>query len=179
MKINKMLSNFFLFVGCSSFLFNSLGAGITSSGMKEELSKYFEAAPYLGLLADEVEYGPIKVSHVHIHDGEKFVIAAPGDILNGSLRYHINAENLEFMHKYYLVIGLKEQGAQECVTHSRGIWDTKGKAHFKLTVPKKPGVYEVRFLFVEGANCQAAQKLWNSGVSAPGAYATIGVIIVE
>lgn len=180
MKAYKnILISFFLLIACSLFTVDGLVAGITSSGVKDELSKYFEEAPWLGLLADEVTYGPITISHVHIHDGDKFVIAAPGEVLNGSLKYHIKADDLEFLHKYHLIIGLKERGAQECVTHSRGLWDSKGKARFKLTVPNKPGLYEVRFLFVEEANCNAAQNLWNTGVSAPGTYATIGVIIVE
>lgn len=179
MKNKKFFTHFFLLMACSFLMSASLFAGTSPSNIKKELSKYFEKAPWLGLIADEVTYGPIKISHVHIHDGDKFVIADPGEVFHGSLKYHIKTDDLEFFHKYHLIIGLKEYGAQECVTHSRALWNSKGKAHFKLTAPQKPGIYQVRFLFVEDAHCSSAKNLWNSGISAPGAHATIGVLIVE
>lgn len=168
----------FLMMACSFFTFNVLSAGITSDA-KHDLNKYLEKAPWLGLIADEVTYGPITVSRVHIHEGDKFVIAAPGESLNGSLRYRIDTDDLKALQRYHLVIGIKGKEAQECVAHSLGVWDSKGKANFTLVAPQKPGIYQVRFLFVDDWTCASAKNEWNSGKNVPSSNATIGVIIVE
>jgi hypothetical protein len=177
MKKTKWQSLALIMLGSFS-LMNPLAATVTSDA-KNELHQYFEKMPWLGLIADEVSYGPIVISHVHIHDGDKLAIAAPGEVLNGSLKYQIKSEDLKALHRYHLVIGIKGEGAQECVAHNMGLWDSKGKSHFKITAPQTAGVYEVRFLFVEDATCSAAQNEWNSGKSKPDSNATVGIIIVE
>jgi hypothetical protein len=177
-QIQKNWVYLLLLTVCSFFSFSAATASVTSAA-KHDLSKYFDNLPWLGLIADEVTYGPITISHIHIHEGDKLVVAAPEEVLKGSLKYKIKTGELDALHRYHLVIGIKGKGAQDCLVHSLGVWDTKGKVNFKLTAPKEPGVYEVRFLFVEDLTCAAAQDEWNSGKNVPGSNATIGAIIIE
>lgn len=147
--------------------------------VKKEFNDYFKEFPWIGLIANKISYGPITISDVNIDDADKLAIVEPGETLHGSLRYKVHSKYLDSLHRYHLVIGIKGLGAQECVTHSYGIWDSKGKGRFSLKAPLEPGVYEVRFLFTEALTCDKAQEAWNSGADLPTSAATIGVIIVE
>ena len=193
LKPNQYISNHPWHTGCSihktknifTFLLSiflimevALFAGF-SDGAKHDLHKYFEKAPWIGLIADEIHFGPISISHVSIHHGDKLAVVAPEETLHGSLKYRIDAEELKSMHRYHLVVGIHGEGSQDCITHTLGVWDSKGKGNFTLTAPKHPGIYQVRFLLVEGLTCSHAQNLWNSGEKEPSSAATIGVIIVE
>lgn len=174
-KQKNLVVSFVMFVcACSSPL-----PALITSGAKHDINKYLDDMPWLGLIANEVTFGPITISNVHIHDADKIVLAAPGETLNGSLSYQIKTDNLDMMHKYHLIIGIQGKDAQECVAHSLGLWDSKGHAHFKLATPLERGIYEVRFLFVEDFKCSTAKDEWNSGKKTPNSHATIGVIIVE
>jgi hypothetical protein len=160
------------------FLYQPLTAAMTSEA-KQHLKNYFRECPWLGLITSEISYGPIKISEVNIHDGDKFAIVAPEEILNGSLKYKIKSKDLEVFHLYHLVVGIKKEGAQDCITHTLGFWNSKGKGSFTLVAPKEPGIYEVRFMLTDGLTCQAARNAWNEGGKEPSNAATIGVVIVE
>ncbi|MBA3816452.1 MAG: hypothetical protein H0X29_08030 [Parachlamydiaceae bacterium] len=178
---NQKKSTFFLKLFAAAFLALSaspLLASITDNA-KSDLNSYFEKAPWLGLITDEITYGPVKISHVHLHDGDKVVFAAPGDELHGSLKYRIKSDDLATFHLNHLVIGIKGEGPQDCLTHNVGVWDSHGKTRFKLKAPEKAGIYEVRFLLTEGLTCSNARDTWEFGEKVPGSNATIGVIIVE
>ncbi len=140
---------------------------------------YFAKTPWIGLIANEITYGPITISKVKICDDGKLAIVKPGKILNGTLKYKIKAEDLDFFHLYHLVIGIEGEGGQDCVSHSMGIFDEKGDGSFTLTAPDKIGVYEVRFSLAQGFTCSGACDKWNSGEQVPSAAATIGIIIVK
>jgi len=160
------------------FLCQPLTAGFTSDA-KQHLKNYFKECPWLGLVSNEISYGPITIYKVNIHDGDKFAVVAPEEILEGTLKYKIDSKDLENFHLYHLVVGIKGVGAQDCITHNVGFLDSEGKGSFTLVSPKKPGIYEVRFLLTDGLTCEAARKSWNSGDEEPSSAATIGVIIVE
>lgn len=142
-------------------------------------SEYLEDCPWLGLVADKITLGPITISDVSIHHGDKFAHVKPGKTLKGELKYKVDAKDLDTLHLHHLVIGIKGEGAQDCVTHNLGVWNSKGKGHFTLKAPEKPGVYEVRFLFTEALTCEGARDVWNSGKEKPSSEATIGIIIVK
>jgi hypothetical protein len=167
-------------IAVCAFLFtcNSLTAGVTSDA-KKYLNSYYQECPWLGLIANEISYGPIKISDVNIHHGDKLAVVAPEETLHGTLKYRIQSKDLESLHLYHLVIGIKGEGAQDCITHSLGVWGSKGKGTFTLVAPKKPGIYEVRFLLTDGLTCENARNSWNSDGEEPSNAATIGVIIVE
>jgi hypothetical protein len=174
--------NWVIALGMAATAFLSLGqpltAGITSEA-KQHLKDYFKECPWLGLVSNEITYGPIKIYDVNIHNEDKYAIVAPEEILKGTLKYKLKSKDLDSFHLYHLVVGIKEQGAQDCITHSLGFWDSKGKGSFTLTAPKKPGIYEVRFLLTEGATCDDAREAWNKGSEEPSSAATIGIIVVE
>lgn len=142
------------------------------------ISDYIKDYPWVGLISDEITYGPVTVSHIHIKNSDKLVIATPGEVLHGNLRYKINSDK-EKISFHHLVIGIEGEGAQDCIMHSMGLWDNKGKGKFTLTAPTEPGIYEVRFLYDEGLTCSKAREAWNSGAKDPSSLATIGAIIVR
>jgi hypothetical protein len=146
--------------------------------VKTDFSKYFASHPYIALTMDEVTYGPITVSNIRIND-RQVTPAAPGEVLNGQLLYKVNSEDQEFLHRYHLVVGLKGVGAQDCVTHTYGVWDSAGKGTFALKAPMEKGVYEVRFAYTEATTCDQARSIWHDEAGEPSAQATIGLIIVE
>ncbi len=142
-------------------------------------SRYFHDFPWIGLISNEISYGPITVTNVHLNDGNKIVVVKPKEKITGTLHYKIDAKRLDSFHLYHLVVGLKKVGAQDCVSHSFGIWNSKGKGRFTLKAPAEAGVYEVRFSYFEGATCQSARDAWNSDAGDPSSAATIAVVIVE
>jgi hypothetical protein len=166
-----------LFVGTllvsSALTFNPLQAGIS-----DKISDYFKDFPGIGLVSDEITYGPVTVSHIHINHADKLAIASPGEQLHGSLKYKIDStqSNLDLHH---LIIGIKGIGPQDCVMHSLDIFNSKGKGTFTLTAPSEPGVYEVRILYNEGLICSDAWKDWNNGSKRPSHNATVGIIVVN
>ena len=146
---------------------------------KEPLNSYFKEFPWMGLIANKISYGPITLSDVDLQDGHRLAVVGPGETVHGSLHYSVRAEDLDLLHRYHLVVGLKGQGAQDCVTHNYGLWNSRGEGTFTIKAPKKPGVYEVRFILSEGITCEKARDEWNLGHETPTSSATIGVLIVE
>ena len=162
-----------------TLLFSSTPAYAGLTVAKKPLSEYMKECPWIGLVANQIKLGPITISNVSIHDGDKLAFVQPGETLNGMLKYKVDAKHLDSLHLYHLIIGVKNHGAQDCVTHSLGIKNSKGQGRFTLKAPEKPGVYEVRFLLSEGLTCARAREVWNSGEDKPSSAATIGIIIVE
>lgn len=167
-------------MGLSAFLFltHSLTAGITVEA-KKSLTEFIQECPWIGLVASEITYGPITISEVNIHDGDKLAVVAPGEILNGMLKYRVDSKDLQSLHLYHLVIGIKGQGPQDCITHNLGMWSSEGKGRFTLKAPEKPGIYEVRFLLTQALLCSNARDAWDSDQGIPSSAATIGIIIVD
>lgn len=146
---------------------------------KKTVSDYFKEFPWIGLITDEITYGPATVSHIHIDKGDKLAVVKPGETLHGTLRYKLDTADQEKFHRCHLVVGIKDVGAQDCIAHTFNLWESKGKGHFELKAPTEPGVYQVRFAFIEGLTCESARDAWNDGQMEPSAAATIGVIVVE
>lgn len=159
------------------FLNNPMFADISEA--KKPLSEYLTEFPWIGLVAKEITLGPITISNVSINKGERFAYVGPGETLKGKLKYEVDSKDLHMLHLYHLTVGIKNEGAQDCVTHNLGAWDSKGRGKFILKAPEKPGIYEVRFLFTEGLTCANARETWNSDDEKPSASATIGIIIVK
>jgi hypothetical protein len=143
------------------------------------ITDYLPTFPWMGLVVDEVTYGPITVSDVHINKGNKLAVVKPGEMLHGHLHYQVDSTNQHLFHRYHLVVGIKGLGAQDCDTHTYGVWDSSGKGKFSLKAPLEPGVYEVRFCYQEAHTCEEARSVWNENMGEPSSYATIGVIVVE
>lgn len=179
MKLFDSKTSKWLGLSLCALLLSSTALSADYQAAHKPLNDYFKECPWLGLIANKITVGPITISDVSIHDGDKLAYASPGETLNGMLKYKVKAKDLDSLHLYHLVIGVKDQGAQDCVTHNLGVWDTKGHGRFTLKAPDAPGIYEVRFLLTQGLTCSAARDTWNSGVEEPTSSATIGIIIVE
>jgi hypothetical protein len=179
MKIIKTKESKLFVMAIFSFLFLTNPLYANTSEAKKPFSEYLEECPWIGLVADYITLGPIKISKVSIHHGDKIAYVSPGKTIHGKLKYEISADDLESLHFYHLTVGFKHQGAQDCVTHNLGVWDAKGKGKFTLKAPEEPGVYEVRFLLTEGLTCAGAYEAWDSSHGKPSSAATIGVLIVE
>lgn len=180
MKIGKIKNLITLSVlSCMTFFsLGNLTAGITKDA-KRTFNEYMHDFPYIGLVSDKISYGPIKLSKVKIDGRDKLVVAASGEELHGTLKYKVESKDLNSLHLYHLVIGIKDEGAQDCITHSLGFWNAEGKGSFTIVAPQERGVYEVRFLFTDALTCESARDIWNSGDKTPSSSATVGIIIVE
>lgn len=140
---------------------------------------YLQQYPWLGLVLDELTYGPITVRDVHLNRGSQLAIVKPGEVVHGQLRYKIDTSDQTAFRRYHLVVGLSGIGAQDCITHTWALWDSSGKGRFTLKAPLEPGLYEIRFTYHEAPTCEEARSIWNNQMGDPSSFATIGAILVE
>ena len=181
LNTRKILSVFAAAVASLTFFINPLvqAKDCSQSKMTDQTYCYVQQYPWLGLIMDHLTYGNITISDVRLNKGRALAIVKPGEVIHGKLRYSVDATDQSAFHRYHLVIGLKGIGAQDCVTHTWGLWDTHGKGSFSLKAPLEPGVYEIRFVYHESPTCEEARTIWNSTNGEPSSFATIGAIIVE
>lgn len=144
---------------------------------KEKINEWINECPYIGLVAKEVTYGPISLKNFDLEDKGRVVIAQPGEVIKGTVHYKVKADQLESWHLHHIILGIKGQGGQECITHALGAWDTHGKASFSLTAPLEKGIYEIRFDYQTSVTCNDACELWRE--DPPSSNATVGIIIIE
>lgn len=149
--------------------------GADSLGTK--VNDIISTCPWVGLVANEVTYGPITISKLNIDDAGRLVFCEPGEKIEGTLRYKIDSSKLVSWDLQHIVVGLRKQDAQSCITHSLGVWDKKGKASFSFEAPKEKGTYEVCFGYYEVTLCSDAIREWKD--NPPSHSATIGVLVVE
>lgn len=147
--------------------------------IEQSLGDYVEGYPYLGLVMDKVPYGPITVKDVRLNGHDRVAIVSPGETVEGQLKYKIDSDQLQSLHLHHIIVGLKNEGAQDCITHSLGVWDSKGKATFELKAPEKKGVYEVRFCYAQALTCKDARETWVESDGQPSSKATMGILIVK
>lgn len=150
-------------------------AAVSSAG--DKVSDLISSCPWIGLIAKEVSYGPITISNLNIADAGKLAFCEPGEKIEGSLKYKIDAKKLDSWNVHHIIVGLRGQDAQSCITHSIGVWDKKGKANFSFTAPQEKGIYEVCFDYQEAALCCNAIDEWHN--HPPAHKATIGILVVE
>lgn len=144
---------------------------------KGKINQWIHSYPYLGLISKEVAYGPITLKNLDFDGSGHVVIAEPGEVIDGTVHYKIDSSKLESMNLHHIIVGIKDQDAQSCITHSLGVWNRKGKSSFSLKAPLEKGVYEVRFDYQNSLCCEDAIAAWQA--DAPSSNATVGVIIVE
>lgn len=130
------------------------------------------------LETEQVIYGPIAVHNIRLNQAKHFTIVHPGQSINCCFHYKLDSSQQEFLNKNHLIVGLKGVAAEVCATHLYGIWDSSGKANFKLLAPLQEGDYEVRIAYRPGNKCEDALNSWNVLNEEPGSFATIGLIRV-
>ncbi len=161
-----------LFIAAASVL--TLSA---SESPKDKMKELLHSYPYAGLIAKEITYGPITLRDLDLDGNGKVVFATPGEVIEGTVRYKVDAKQLESWHLHHVIVGIKGQDAQTCITHILGVWDSKGKASFNITAPLEKGVYELRFDYSTALTCDTAIDNWKE--DAPSSQATVGIIVVE
>lgn len=188
---NNLIKVFAITATALAFLINPLvHAGVRGKNSQENrelrsLYTHFQKYPWLALAMNEIDYGPFTIWDVHLKpegtkgSGSPLVIVNPEGNITGTLRYYVDAEHLKALHRYHLVVGIKGIGAQDCITHTWGIWSGNGSGAFSLKAPPKPGIYEVRFVYYDATTCEDARSIWNNNTGEPSSFATIGVIIVK
>jgi hypothetical protein len=144
---------------------------------KDDINEWIESCPHIGLVAKEVNYGPITLKKLDLDNNGRVVIAQPGETIKGSVQYKVDAEELKSLHLHHIILGIKSGEAQSCITHALGIWDAKGTAHFSLIAPFNKGVYEILFDYQTGVSCKNALEEWRK--NPPSSKAVVGIIIVE
>jgi hypothetical protein len=143
----------------------------------DKISDLISSCPWIGLVAKEVTYGPITVSKLNIEGAGRLVFCEPDEEIEGTLKYKIDASQLDSWHLHHIVVGLRKEDAQNCLTHSLGVWDKKGKASFSFKAPHEKGIYEVCFGYYNAVLCSDAIQEWND--NPPDHAATIGILVVE
>lgn len=144
---------------------------------KDKINEWLKSCPYIGLASKEVIYGPITLKHFDLEDKGRVVIAQPGEKINGSVKYKVDASKLDSWELHHIILGVSSGKEQTCITHALGVWDNKGKAHFSLTAPQEKGVHEIRFDYQTGLRCSEAMEHWKQ--DPPSSRAALGIIIVE
>ena len=143
----------------------------------DKVDSLISSCPWIGLIADSVTYGPITIGHLDIEGAGRLVFCEPGEVIEGTLNYQINASQFDSWDFHHIVVGLREQSAQSCIIHSLGIWNREGTTSFSFNAPQEAGMYEICFDYHNAAFCSDAMKGWLD--SPPSRKATIGILIVE
>lgn len=177
--MKTFLKSTFKSVILSSILVSSvLAMPLTATeSVTDKLKDWTHSYPWVGMISDEVHYGPITIKDVNLGGDGRLVFAKPGEKVEVKLKYEIDANQLDSWNIHHVIVGLKNQEAQCCISHSLGVWDKKGKKTFTLEAPMEKGLYELRFDYQDAVLCSDAKSAWRN--DQPSSRATIGVIIVE
>jgi hypothetical protein len=159
---------------CASVLAAPL---VAAQSTGDKINEIISSCPWIGLIAKEITYGPITISKVDIAESGRLVFCQPEEKIEGTLKYKIDSSKLDSWNFHHIVVGLRKQKAQSCVTHSLGIWDEKGVASFSIEAPLDKGIYEVCFSYYKGGLCSSALQDWKD--NPPDHSATIGILVVE
>jgi len=148
-----------------------------ADSLGDKANQLISSCPWIGLIAKEVTYGPITIGKLDIDGAGRLVFCQPGEKIEGTVRYKIDAAKLDSMHNHHIIVGIRDEDAQSCITHSLGVWDKKGTASFSFSAPVEKGVYEVCFDYHTAVLCGDALQKWHS--YPPAKKTTIGIIVVE
>lgn len=160
---------------CAVFCVSCLNA---SECAFDSIDKYADEIPGIGLIADSIKFDGITISHFRFENDKKYVISNPGETIPAYMHYAIDASALKTLHRHHLIIGLYDDGPQECILHSYGIKDSEGDVSVNLIAPEKKGVYQVRFCHSIGLTDEQAQKAWWRG-KGPSAKTIVGIVVVK
>ena len=144
----------------------------------DNIGKYAAEIPGIGLISDSIEFEGITISQFSFENDKKYIFVKPGEAFSARMHYSIDADALKALHRHHLIIGLHNDGPQECILHCYGILDAEGDACVTMKAPAKPGAYQVRFCHSIGLTDEEAQKAWWKG-DGPSAKTIVGIVVVE
>ena len=163
---------------------NFLGAAICMACLSapllgvECIDKYAKDIPGIGLISDSIEFDGITISQFRFNNDKKYIFVEPGQAFTAYMHYAIDASQLETLHRHHLIIGLHEDGPQECILHSYGIMNSEGDVDVNMKAPKKEGTYQVRFCHSVGLSDDDAKTAWWKG-EGPSAKTIVGIVVVK
>jgi hypothetical protein len=161
-----------------SGVLSTLACTPVTASVNEGIEMYVEKIPGIGLISDSIEFDGITLSHFRFDNDKKYIFVKPEEEFSAHMNYEIDASLLKTLHLHHLVIGLYDDGPQQCILHSLGVLDSHGAITTTLKAPKKKGAYQVRFCHSVGLTDTEAQKAWWRG-DGPSAKTIMGIVIVK
>lgn len=153
-------------------------SALTASGLDQCIGMHAKDIPGIGLISDSIEFDGITLSHFRFDNDKKYTYVEPEQEVAVHMHYDIDASLLKTLHLHHLVIGLYDDGPQQCILHSLGVIDSHGVICTTVKAPKKPGVYQVRFCHASGLSDSEAQTAWWRA-DGPSAKTIVGIIVVK
>ena len=156
----------------------ALGMSLDAAeSVSDKIDSLISSCPYIGLIANEMTYGPITISHLDIDGSGRLVFCEPCERIDGTLKYKIDATKLDSWDFHHIVVGFRDYDVHNCIVHTFGAWSRKGKTSFSFNAPPKKGVYEVCFDYYKANSCNDAVKAWHD--HPPSHSTTMGIVVVE
>ena len=124
------------------------------------IEKDIQKLPYSGLVLDSVDLDGIKIEGFKFENDYRIIHVKPDEEFTCYFHYQIESKHLKNFNLHHVVIGLYDDGPQECVFHSLGIKDSSGSLAVSLKAPSEKGVYEVRFSRSKCLSCDKAKEDW-------------------
>ncbi len=134
--------------------------------------------------------GGVKLVNFDIDGKGPVATVKPGQEMSVVTDYFYAQPNVADDIINQIIVGYDGIGAQACIFYAvrvhglyydmhDGSHVTSGTAHFKLTAPQDPGIYEIRFRYaMDFTPEEAIEKWWNVG-GPPTEEATIAILIVQ
>lgn len=161
----------------SVFAFGGVQADVFSNAA-EEIDKLTNEVPGIGLILDSIHFDGISISDFQFENGRKHITVQPGQSFSAKMNYKIDADQLSALERHNFVIGLYDNGPQECILHHYGLRDCEGDVDVTLTAPLEKGVYQVRFCHSVDLTEAEAHKAWWRG-EGPSAKTIVGIVVVK
>jgi hypothetical protein len=173
-----MLKKWILFTA-TLILTGTLTAKDISKELKNDLRKYIDKVPGIGMVTDKVECEGITLSDFSFMGGKKFVFAEPGEEIKCQVRYETHKEAFSNTSIHFFLVGLYPQKeAQTYVTKTLGFMNEAGVSDFTLIAPEEKGTYQVRFCHGAGLTFEQAKESWHYDDHAS-PETVMGVVIVK
>lgn len=144
----------------------------------ESIDKYAKEIPGIGLISDCIEFDGIKISNFYFENDKKFIFTTPGKKIMARLHCDIDADALKTLQRHHLIIGLYDDGPQDCILHVYGVKNKHEDLCVTIKAPDKPGVYQIRFCHAIGLTDEQAHKAWWRG-DGPSAKTIAGIVVVK
>jgi len=142
------------------------------------IAMHADKIPGIGLILDSISFDGITIGQFRFDNDKKYITVKPEEEFSAHMVYEIDASMLKTLHLHHLIIGLHDDGPQQCILHSLGVTDAIGDLTVTLKAPKAKGAYQVRFCHTTGLTDHEAQKAWWRGDGAS-AKTIVGIVIVK
>jgi len=145
----------------------------------QTVQKYFDNYQWKGVISDRVAFGPVSLSKLYLNGHNRAVIVKRGEYIDVSVDCDVDKHGLSNIALYRVVLGFKDVGPEASICSCLGATGCKKHEEFKLRAPEEPGLYQIRFRFVESyTEGQAFREWYDHDGKQPDATTTIGLVYV-